>query len=182
MVSTTFAAVALSAVLSGGATSTPAWQADYATGYAAAAAEHKPLAVFIGSGKTGYAQLVGGEIPATAGQMLAKSYVCVYVNTDTADGKSLAGQFEMPKGLVITIKGGSHMALRHTGNVPAADLVSYVNQYADKESVATTVQRGSVPAVVAAPVGVTFPTAPAAYPQAYNPFGQLPGRNCVGNR
>ena len=47
--------------------------------------------VFIGKGDVGQARLVSdGQIPAAANQLLNANYVCVYVDTDTAAGKSLA--------------------------------------------------------------------------------------------
>ena len=151
MVSTTFAAVALSAVLSPGAVS-PAWQSDYGTAIAAASAQQKPVAVFIGQGKAGYAKLVnGGEIPADAGQLLAKSYVCVYVDTDTTTGKKLAGQFDLTSGLVISSKGGNVQALRYTGTVAPTDLTGYLTKYSDPAKVVTTTEQGGL-----IPAGAVF--------------------------
>ena len=138
MMTTTFAAVALSAVLSSGAVVVPAWQTDYSKAVASAAAEHKPIAVFIGKGDSGYSKLVGGEIPTEAGQLLAKSYVCIYVDTDTAAGKSLAGQFDISKGLVISCKGGDVQALRHSGAVTPSNLTGYLAKYSDAKTIATT--------------------------------------------
>lgn len=149
MVSTTFAAVVLSAVLLPGAVEAPKWQSDYAAAMTAASAQQKPMAVFIGHGKAGYAQLVsGGEIPAEAGQVLAKNYVCVYVDTDTAAGKALAGQFDLNTGVVISSKGGSVQALRHTGTVAPTALTGYVTKYSEVKSVVTTETTGVVPAGV----------------------------------
>ena len=177
MISTTFTAVALGAILSTGAVSVPTWELDYGQALATAAADEKPVAVFIGSGKTGYAKLVGGEIPPDAGQMLAKNYVCLYVDTDTAAGKKLAGQFGLSSGLILSCKGGNTQALRHTGSVSGPDLTGYLNQFSDKSAVATTLERG------AAPAGYTVPAGQVVYPAAYrNPFGGLPGAGCVGNR
>ena len=138
MMTTTFAAVALSAVLSSGAVVVPAWQTDYSKAVASAAAEHKPLAVFIGKGDSGYSKLVGGEIPTEAGQLLAKSFVCIYVDTDTAAGKSLARQFDISKGLVISGKGGDVQALRHSGAVTPSNLTGYLAKYSDGKTIATT--------------------------------------------
>ncbi len=146
MISTTFAAVALSAVLSTGAVAVPTWQSDYSKAIAAAAAEQKPVAVFIGQGQAGYSKLVGGEFPTDAGQLLAKNYVCVYVDTDTAAGKSLAGQFDISKGLVISCKGGDVQALRYTGTVSPSNLTSYLTKYSEAKTVATTETVGAVPA------------------------------------
>jgi hypothetical protein len=103
MVTTTLAAVALSGLLTPGMANTlPAWQTDYWKGMALAAEQGKPMAVFIARGDNGYGRVVSdGAIPAEAGRLLRDSFVCVYVNVDTADGKSLAGQMAVTEGLVM---------------------------------------------------------------------------------
>jgi hypothetical protein len=184
MITTTFAAVALSAVLSTGAVAVPAWQTDYAKALTAAAAEQKPIAVFIGKGDAGYAKLVGGEIPADAGQLLAKSYVCVYVNTDTAAGKTLAGQFDMSKGLVISCKGGNVQALRYGGAVAPQSLTTYLTKYSDAKTVVSTETAGDavIPATVfqsGCPNG-RCPTSPIY--SNYAPFSNCPNGKCPNAR
>ena len=156
MISTTFTAVALGAVLSTGAVSVPTWESDYGKALAVAAAEQKPVAVFIGRGEAGYTKLVGGEFPADAGQILAKSYVCVYVDTDTASGKALAGQFDLPKGVVISCKGGNVQALRYGGNVAPGALTSYLTRYSEARAVVTTETAGDGSAVHAVPAGAVY--------------------------
>jgi hypothetical protein len=176
MITTTFAAVALSAVLGTGAISQPAWQTDYSKAIAAAAAEHKPVAVFIGHGEAGYKQLVGGEIPKEAGQLLAKSFVCMYVNTDTAAGKNLASRFDMTQGVVISCKGGSVQALRYGGKVAPASLTSYLTKYSDAKTVTTTETAGqaAVPATIYG--GCPNGRCPNA---AYTPiYSSCPNGNC----
>jgi len=172
---TTFAAAALSAVLSTAAIATPTWQSDYTTALAAASAQQKPVAVFIGRGEAGYATVVGGgAIPADAGQMLAKNFVCVYVDTDTAAGKSLAGQFDVTKGVVISCKGGNVQALRYTGTVAPAALTGYLTKYGEAQAVATTEKAGE------------FVVAPATYAPAsqnfYPGFSTCPNGRCPNAR
>ncbi len=153
MLPTTFVAVALSVVLAGEtAALTPDWQTDYHKAVAVAGAQQKPIAVFIGQGEAGYSRLVSeGSIPAEAGQLLAKNYVCVYVDTDTAAGKALAGDFALSTGLVISNKGGSYQALRHTGTVSPADLTGYLTRYGTVTTVTTTAERGLVPVSAVSP-------------------------------
>jgi hypothetical protein len=155
MVSTSFTAAALVA-LSVGSVPSVNWQADYATAMSAAVAQQKPMAVFIGQGDAGYAKLVaGGQIPASVGQVLSSQYVTVYVNTDTAAGKALAGQFEMSSGVVISTRGGDKQALRLTGTLNGTDLSGVLTTLG---STTTTV----VSAPAAAPV-VTGTVLPAPY-------------------
>lgn len=189
MITTTFATVALSAVLSTAAIETPNWQSDYSKALTAAATQQKPVAVFIGSGEGGFAKVTGGQLPADAGQVLAKSYVCVYVDTDTTAGKTLAGQFELTNGLVISSKGGNVQALRHTGTVAPADLTGYLTKYSEVKSVATTEQGGVVPAGVVVggcangrcPTSYTYP-AGAVYQGGYAPaYGTFPAYSTCPN-
>src|SRR5688572_28743747 len=117
-----FSTFATKAMLASGATETLSFQTDYSKALQTTADQQKPLAVFIGHGNAGYAKLVGGSIPVDAGQLLAQNYVCVYVNTDTESGKTLAGQFDISKGLVISGKGGTVQALRYSGAVSPLQL------------------------------------------------------------
>jgi len=168
MISTTFAAVALSAVLSTGAVVVPNWQTDYAKALTAAAAEQKPVAVFIGKGEAGYTKLVGGEIPTDAGQLLAKSYVCVYVDTETPAGQKLAQQFDMPQGLVISAKGGNVQALRFRGRLTSNRLNGYLSKYSEVKTVATT------------ETAVEGAAATEVVPAAFTTGGGCPNGRCPG--
>src|SRR5881227_1029587 len=107
MFATTFAAAALSGLLPVGAESpSPTWQSDYPAAMQSAVAQQKPVAVFISRGAAGYDRLVSdGKIPAEAAKVLAEGYVCVYVDTDTAAGQTLAAQFRITSGLVISSPG-----------------------------------------------------------------------------
>lgn len=162
MFTTTFAAAALTGLLPVGAeTLTPTWQSDYQSAIQVAVAQQKPVAVFIGHGEAGYDKLVSdGKIPADAGKQLANGYVCLYVDTDTAAGKTLAGQFQLTEGLVISSPGGAVQALRHSGNLSSAQLTGYVAKYSQPATVVTTDYRGTVvnsgvvQASGVAPVGV----------------------------
>lgn len=140
MVTTTFAAAALSVLLSPGANAVaPTWQPDYKTAMLTAATQQKPLAVFIGQGEAG--KLVSdGQIPAEAGRVLASSYVCVYVDTATASGRNLASQFGVNPGLVISSKGGEYQALRHAGQVSATQLNGYISKYSDTNEASSTTE------------------------------------------
>jgi hypothetical protein len=157
MFTTTFAAVALSVLLTGEALpSGVSWQTDYSQALSTAVAQQKPIAVFIGRGEAGYSKLVtDGQIPASAGELLSKNYVCVYVDTDTPAGKALSSQFTISSGLVISTKGGSYQTLRHTGSVSPTELTQYLTQYGDKTTVATTAERGVVRAAAPSPVSGT---------------------------
>lgn len=149
MITTSFAAAALSVLLTGEmAALTPTWQTDYSKVMAAAVSQQKPVAVFIGCGDSGYAKLVtDGQIPADAAQVLSQNFVCMYVDTDTAAGKSLAGDFGLSSGLIISNRGGTYQALRHNGSVTPTALTGYLSQYGDAGKVSTTVEAGTATTV-----------------------------------
>lgn len=147
MVTTTLAVVALAGALGTGASPSPSWQTDYAHAMADAAAQQKPIAVFIGEGAGKPKQMLAdGTIPEAAAKTLRDSYVCLYVDTATGSGKDLAGKFEISEGLVISSPGGNVQALRHAGSVASVDLNRQLSQFATAGQPATTVTTGLQPA------------------------------------
>jgi hypothetical protein len=177
MLSTSLAAVLLSGVSAVSTAGQPAWQTDYAIAVTQAAELKRPIAVFIAHGGAGYARVVAeGGLTTDDTRRLRQSYVCLYVNTDTASGKKLAEAFEMTEGLVISGKAGEKQALRHEGKVPQADLSKYLTRYAEQSGVVATTETPGVaaaPALVAsAPVAATpmyAQPAPVYYPQVARP-------------
>src|SRR4051812_43781705 len=118
---TSMIGVALSAVLGAApATTAPSWQHDYRQARDLGEREHKPLVVVIGSGSTAWAKLAkAAEQDETINPTLNTNYVCLFVDTDTQDGKKLAQSFNMNgSGLVISDRSGAVQAYRRTGEVP----------------------------------------------------------------
>jgi hypothetical protein len=149
----------------------PKWQPDYSTAVQTAAAQQKPLAVFVGHGQAGFAQLVtdgGPAAPAT--QTLSDKFVSVYIDADSAAGKPLATALKVTDGLVISDKTGTVVALRHQGPVAPATLATYLTTYTADAPVVQTVQAGTL-APVYAPAPVMYAPAPAF-------GGSCPGGNC----
>ncbi|MBA4063524.1 MAG: hypothetical protein C0501_07380 [Isosphaera sp.] len=152
----------------------PAWQADYAKARTAAAAENKPMAVFIGSGDAVGRMIADGTIPADAAKLLRDSYVCVSVDTATGAGRELAGRFDLAEGLVISGPGGASQALRHAGAVSGADLTRQLGQYAKAGQPVTTVSTG----LPAAGQVVTAGYAPAMTYAPMTVYGGCAGGTC----
>lgn len=198
MITTTLAVLALAGGLSAGNAPSPGWQKDYAAALSVASSELKPVAVFIGHGTTTPTKMVvDGTIPTEAVQLLREKYVCVFVDTETASGKELAGRFDLSEGLVISGPGGTVQALRHSGTVAGADLTGKLTRYATASQPATTVTTGYSSASViyaggcangscgviyqggySAPSPPVYQAAPTYYYS--NPFGSGPA--CVGPR
>jgi hypothetical protein len=84
----------------------------------------KPMAVFLGTGQKGWDK-VAGNLGAEAETVLAASYLCAYVDTNTPEGKTLAQAFEIKDGvgLVLSDRKGEAQVYWHEGNLTQADLV-----------------------------------------------------------
>src|SRR6476659_8123001 len=149
----------------------PTWLNDYTLAQLRVAAVKKPMAVFVGSGKDGWGKVVrDGALDPVLKRTLASRFVCVYVDTDTAAGRSLAGAFEVAsKGLIISDRAGTSQAYSLSGDLTKDELSRTLVKYADPDRdvrTTDTVVR-EAPAVVqpvARPV-VTYPVAPVYQPQ-----------------
>jgi hypothetical protein len=145
-------------------TSSPSWLMDYSLARQQGIDDKKPLAVFVGSGKEGWDKLVrNGALAKEQNKLLATSYVCVYLDTATADGKRLAGLFNLENGpgLIISDHSGKLMAFHHAGDLPAPDLTKYLSRYADPERVVRTTEtnpNSEVRSYYAAPPAGSAPT------------------------
>ena len=85
-------------------TSAPTWLSDYSQARRQGAAQKKPLAVFLSSGKESWGRRVTqGSVGGEVRRLLASRYVCVSVDTTTEEGRRLASAFEMPNGLGLVI-------------------------------------------------------------------------------
>src|SRR5262249_12311601 len=98
----------------------PGWLQEYGEARQTGRQQEKPLAVFIGSGETGWEQVSReGKLAKDVKQLLAANYVCLYVNTDDKNGKRLASAFEFGEGpgIVISNRTGRVQAFRHQGDL-----------------------------------------------------------------
>ena len=120
----------------------PSWSKDYAEARQQGVSVNKPLIVVIGSGKRGWDQVSrDGGLSKGVLQVLADSYVCVYVDTEDEKGKSLASAFEVQgAGLVISNRDGSVQAFRHEGSLNNEDMERYLRRYADPQFVARSTE------------------------------------------
>jgi hypothetical protein len=116
--------------------SSPTWLVDYEQANQQGQNEKKPLAIFVGTGKKGYEKLVRkGKLTPRMQKSLAENYVCVYANTRNKKGKRLAKQFHLRKGLLISNRAGTRLALRHEGSVKVKALNRYLTKFADPDLV-----------------------------------------------
>jgi hypothetical protein len=114
----------------------PSWHSDYPTALVQGAHHHKPLAVFLAPGKEAWNKLIrDGTLSPEAQRLLRSSYVAVYLDTDTPDGKELASSLEMPGGvgLVLSDREGLRQAFWHEGALEDQELTSALARHADPE-------------------------------------------------
>ena len=115
-----------------------AWHTDYAQAVKLVKEERKPLAVFVGSGSTGYDKISDkGKLAEETKAYLLANYVCLYLDLKTSEGKRLAGAFEIAsgQGIVISSRDGDSQAFRHDGDLADKELSRYLKRYADPDFV-----------------------------------------------
>ena len=174
--------LALAGFLGSATLESPSWHADYGSAQQLGREGHKPLAVFIGYGKTGWNRVseekrLGKEVQ----QLLAKNYVCVYIDTDRKVGKQLAAELEVPDGigLILSDHTGKYQAFRHEGNMSNDKLVRYLSRYADPERILRTTETNPAPQLSYGepsfyPAAAQYYYQPVSYP-VYSGGG---GRSC----
>ena len=171
MIATIMAVVVLSGSLAPAARPEFQAQTDYGQALRKAADEKKPIAVLIGKGD-GFAKVMADSgLTADAKKLLAEKYICLSVNVETAAGKTLADQFQLTDGLVISSAGGTHQAFRQAGTVSPTELGKQVATYANVAGTpTTTVTAGTVAPVTIYPASYTYPSAPVSQPVYTYPY------------
>lgn len=108
------------------------WSQDYAQAQKQCVAEKKPIAVILGTGDKGYAQLISeGSLSKEVTELLSASYVCVYVDTSSPKGKQLAESFEIVsgKGIVLSDHSGTYQKYWYDGTISSQDLLARLTTY-----------------------------------------------------
>src|SRR5262245_51805176 len=131
---TAIAVVALSVgVTSGKVAPNPTWLDDYKAAQVRVTETGKPMAVFVANGKDGWTSMVRDGItgPALA-RLLNEKFVCVYADTNTSAGRSLAAALDLSgSGLVISDRSGNYQAYSRTGDLNRDELIKALETYAD---------------------------------------------------
>jgi len=123
------------------ASRTPTWQDSYGAAREAGRQEGKPLAVFIGSGPTGWKKVVReNNLSDNALQVLMEGYVCLYVDRTQPGSSRLAESFEVPDGpgLVLSSRDGEGQAFYHAGRLRSGDLEERLVKYSGVEKITYT--------------------------------------------
>jgi hypothetical protein len=138
----------------------PEWQTDYAQALKFAGEANKPLAVFIGTGPEGYKAILGDATQAQ--QILADKYICLYIDATQPANQATAASFRATgPTLILSDKTRAYQAYRASGLIPAEQLGSVLNQYADYQVPASgDMTRSSYYQPQGAPVGTAPPAGP----------------------
>ena len=135
---TSILTVVLAGALMAGQNGSPTMQSDYGKAQQQAVAQKKPLAILFGAGTNGWTKVAKETAPsADLTKLLSDKYVCLYIDTASPDGKKLAGQFGLTGsvGIVLTDRGVTSQAFWHQGDMANANLVGYLQKYADPQVV-----------------------------------------------
>jgi hypothetical protein len=149
----------------GPALETLSWQKSYPEARKVGRQQNSPLAIFIGKGQDGWQQVCRArEFPAQARHTLAAHYVCVYVDTSTPAGRTLAAQLEVTDGpgLVLGTRDGENQAFHHAGRLTRTQLETTLRKYAKGPSVTRTETITDWKVTVSASSTAPASTAPAA--------------------
>lgn len=130
----------------------PRWLSNYDQALEKGAQEKKPLAIFVGSGESGWEKLSReGKLGKDIKELLSNQYVCLYLDTTQPDAKKMAQTLEIPKGagIVISDRKLEMQAFYHRGDLKGEDLEYYLKKFADPNLVVRTTEtnppeRGSV--------------------------------------
>lgn len=149
---TTLAVVALSGLTAGKVAPGPVWHDDYRVAQTRVSEAGKPMAVFVGTGKTGWDGVIAGGLDPAVSKVLSEKFVCLYVDTTTAGGRGLARALQIgERGLVISDKSGSTQAYSANGTVSAVEAQRALLAYADPATVNRTEIVQAAPAATPAP-------------------------------
>jgi hypothetical protein len=132
---TSMIAVTVAGMMASATTREAGFRDDYKSARQAVLSESKPMVVFLTKGKA-------ADFGADAKGVLAKDYVAVAVNTETAEGQKLARAFDMTSGtgVVISDRTGTLQAFRHEGNLSAEELKARLTRYSDADHVVRTTE------------------------------------------
>jgi hypothetical protein len=137
---TSMTVIALTSLLTLPGTDGPSWQTDYSAARKQAASAGKPLAVFFGGGQTGYEKVAREGLNGATRKVLAKDYVCCYVDVTTPAGKQLAKDFEITRGVgvVVSDRSGKSQAFHYDGDLSVGDLRRCLERFGDPNLVVNT--------------------------------------------
>lgn len=133
---TTMAVVALTMGMSAAKVSpTPVWESDYRLAMARVSEAGKPMVLIVGSGKNGMEAVVReGSFDPAVSKLLASKFVCVYIDTNTVEGRNLANALQIRnQGVVISDKTGATQAFSSAVAMSRDMLQTTLVKYADAD-------------------------------------------------
>ena len=175
-----YTAMALVALTMGNLTNSPTWLDDYRTAQVQVTVAGKPMAVFVGSGKTGPGAVIRDGFDPAVTKLLAEKFVCLYVDASTPTGKTLASAFQVgDRGVVLSDRTGLTQAYSASGTISRAELSRALLAYGDEVAQKTDAPKPTTtaPAAGSAPAGTVLQGAPMhGGPVMVGPGGPMMGQ------
>jgi hypothetical protein len=149
-------------VLPGEAIPSPslAWVTDYGLARRQCQTTKRPLAVFMAPGTDGWDKVSkDGGFDREVRDILETSYVCLHIDTSTAEGKRLAEQFEIQggTGVVLSDSKGEKQAFWHAGRLDNESLGKYLRKYSDPDRLVLSTEKVPEPGGSVTPAGYSRP-------------------------
>src|SRR5205807_1237987 len=94
--------------------------------------DSKPLAVLVAAGQNGFEKVSQeGKLSKEVKELLARQYVCVFVDAGSKAGQRLAADFALSKGLgiVLSDRSGELQAFYHEGKLTNQKLAHYLRRF-----------------------------------------------------
>jgi hypothetical protein len=151
----------------------PTWFTDYGTARKQGRTDNKPLAVLVASGPNGFEKVSQeGKLSKEVKELLAQSYVCVFVDAGSKAGQRLAADFALGKGLgiVLSDRSGELQAFYHEGKLTNQKLAHYLQRFAAPDlTVRTTLVNDEVRVSYYSPSAPAVPPSAPAHVPSYQP-------------
>jgi hypothetical protein len=123
------------------------WHSDYQKARGACMTAKKPMAVVVGAGLGGWHKLAKeGKMGEETMKLLREHYVCLFIDSETPEGKKLAADFALSSGgIVLSDKTCDIQAFYHNGTLAEIDLVACLKKCADPNRTVRTTETLSTP-------------------------------------
>jgi hypothetical protein len=167
----TSVAIALVALYAPSVDQRSSWSANYWQARKLGQQQGKPVAVIVGEGQSGFERLSREGWSPAVQKTLQESYVCVYADRSTREGRSLADALAINTdvGVVLSDRTGEIQAFHHDGALPERELVQRLQHFADPN----VVVEGTV-----TNHRVSYYQPPPAYDRPFITIPASGGRNC----
>ena len=136
------------------------WNDDYTKAQSLVRTTHKPMAVFLGNGESGWKSIVKESVvSALATRLLSDRFVCVFVDTSTPAGRAFAAALEVSAhGLVISDSTGKSQSYSLSGTLTGTELENTLAKYSSEDRDVRATESVVRETPIPKPVVVSYPS------------------------